>query len=141
MTSNYITILLGGLVASIVWFVIGGVLYQNPYVAKLYKEEENSQGLRKWTNIPKYLFLQYLGILIQCVLWAFIYAFIKPILSEELLRGVIILGILLMMIKVIPRFIDMWIQSTYPIILLFVEFINGTIGCFIIGLVFFLIIK
>lgn len=46
------------------------------------------------------------------------------------------LGFILVFIKIFPRFNDMWIQSTYPNKLLAIEFINGTIGSFIIAFVF-----
>lgn len=129
-------IILGGFVASIVWFIVGGILYQNPFVAKIYKSTESSPGLKKWSNIPKYLGLQYVGILTQCMLWAFVFAMIKPVLSDVVLIKGLVFGLILVAIKIIPRFFDMWIQSTYPNKLLVVEFINGTIGSFIIGIVF-----
>jgi len=125
--------LFGGFSASVVWFIVGGALYQNPFVAKIYKDAEGSPGLKKWTNIPKYLALQYFGILVQCILWAFVFAFIKPVLFEGILLNTLFFGLILIAIKIIPRAIDMWIQSTYPNKLLAVEFINGAIGSFVIA--------
>ncbi len=128
--------LLGGFWASIVWFIVGGALYMNPFVARMYKNAENCPGLKKWRNLFHYIVLQYVGILAQCVLWSFIFALIKPVLPVmPLLKG-IVFGFILIAVKIFPRFFDMWIQSTYPNRLLAVEFINGTIGSFIIGLVF-----
>ena len=48
----------------------------------------------------------------------------------------IVFAFILIALKIFPRFFDMWIQSTYPNKLLAVEFVNGTIGSFVIGLVF-----
>jgi len=78
----------GGGIASVVWFIVGSILYTNPFVAKIYKSAEGSPGLKKWQSIPKYIGL----------------------------------------------------QSTYPNKLLAVEFVNGTIGSFVIGMVFALVI-
>jgi len=136
MAVDILQTILGGFVASIVWFIVGGALYMNPFVAKIYKDAENSPALKKWPSIPKYLGLQYAGVLSQCFLWAFVFAFIKPVLPEGLLEKGIVFAFILIALKIFPRFFDMWIQSTYPNKLLAVEFVNGTIGSFIIGVVF-----
>lgn len=74
--------------------------------------------------------------MVQCLLWAFIFALVKPVLPEVLLIKGLVFGLILVAVKIFPRFFDMWIQSTYPNKLLIVEFVNGTIGSFIIGVVF-----
>ncbi len=140
MTIDIFQAILGGIVASIAWFIIGSVLYMNPFVAKIYKNAEDSPGLKKWTNIPKYICLQYVGILAQCLLWAFVFTLVKSALSEEVLIKGLVFGLILVAVKIFPRFFDMWIQSTYPNKLLAVEFINGTIGSFVIGMVFVYVI-
>lgn len=127
---------LGGLVASVVWFVIGGALYMNPGVAKIYRNAEDSAALKKWASVPKYVGLQYIGILAQCLLWAFVYAMVAPALPEMLLTKGLVFGLILVALKIFPRLFDMWIQSTYPNKLLGVEFINGTIGSLVVGVVF-----
>jgi len=133
----YITqIILGGFLASVVWFIVGSVLYMNPFVANIYKGAENSPALKKWASVPKYICLQYVGILAQCLLWAFVFALAKPVLPDGVLMKSLIFGLLLIAVKIFPRFFDMWIQSTYPNKLLAVEFLNGTIGSFVIGVVF-----
>ncbi|MFC1938330.1 hypothetical protein ACFLWH_01570 [Chloroflexota bacterium] len=128
--------ILGGFVASLVWFVAGGALYMNPLVAKSYKGAESSAALRKWPSVPRYIGLQYVGILAQCLLWAFVFVLVRPVLPEALLVKGLVFGLILVAVKIFPRFFDMWIQSTYPNKLLTMEFVNGTIGSFIIGVVF-----
>ncbi len=125
--------LTAGFIASLIWFFIGGILYTNPIVARIYKAAEVSPGLKKWASIPKYLFLQYVGILIQCLLWAVVFAFIRPVLLTDALSAGLTFGLILVALKMIPRLYDMWIQSTYPNNLLIIEFINGTIGGVVIG--------
>lgn len=135
MAFDLLEIILGGFAASIAWFFVGGILYMNPFVSKMYRNAEDSPALKKWQNIPQYLGLQYLGILIQCILWAFVYAVVQPVLPGGFLMKGIVFGLILVAIKIFPRFFDMWIQSTYPKTLLAVEFVNGTIGSFVIGLI------
>ncbi len=136
MTTNILQLILSGFIASLIWFIIGGVLYINPLVARIYKKTQTSPALKKWSSTPKYIALQYLGILIQCLLWAFVYALIKPVLSEGILIKGLIFGLILVTVKIIPRFYDMWIQTTYPNKLLAIEFVNGVIGSFVIGFTF-----
>jgi len=140
MTIDILQTILGGFVASISWFIVGGALYMNPFVAKIYKGAENSPALKKWPSIPKYLGLTYVGVFAQCLLWAFVFALIKPVLPDGVLMKSLIFGFILIAVKIFPRFFDMWIQSTYPNKLLAVEFVNGTIGSFVIGMVFALVI-
>ncbi|MFH8110168.1 MAG: hypothetical protein QXE42_01880 [Candidatus Aenigmatarchaeota archaeon] len=63
------------------------------------------------------------------------YSFIKPILPGSLLLSTIFFGLILVAVKIFPRLLDMWMQSTYPNKLLTVEFINGTIGSFVIAFI------
>ncbi|MFQ6083449.1 MAG: hypothetical protein ACE5WD_08830 [Candidatus Aminicenantia bacterium] len=136
MVIDVLQTILGGFVASVVWFIVGGALYMNPLVARIYKNAENSPGLKKWQSVPRYIGLQYVGILAQCLLWAFVFVLVEPVLPGGLLIKGVVFGLILVAVKIFPRFFDMWIQSTYPNKLLAVEFVNGTIGSFIIGVVF-----
>ncbi|MBU1118813.1 hypothetical protein KKH43_02955 [Patescibacteria group bacterium] len=135
MEATIFQIILGGFLASVVWFIVGGALYLNPLVAKMYKNAEGSPGLKKWSSNPKYLTFQYLGALVQCLLWAVVFAFIQPIFPESIMLTGLYFGLVLVAIKIIPRGYDMWIQTTYPNKLLVVEFVNGTIGSFVIAFV------
>ena len=136
MTIDILQTIIGAIVASGLWFIIGGALYMNPAVAKMYKDAEDSPALKKWPNASKYIGLQYVGILIQCLLWAFVFAVIKSALPGNAWAKGLSFGLILVVMKIFPRFFDMWIQTAYPNKLLAVEFINGTIGSFIIALIF-----
>ena len=141
MVINIIQTLLAGFLASVVWFFAGFVLYMNPVVAKSYKKFENAHGLKKWTNVTKYLVNMYvLGILIPSLLFAFVYALVKPALPGGILPKALLFGLILVAVKIFPRFADMYMQTAYPNKLLAVEFINGTICSFVIALIFALTI-
>ncbi|MFH8110167.1 MAG: hypothetical protein QXE42_01875 [Candidatus Aenigmatarchaeota archaeon] len=47
MAINLLQTILGGFLASVVWFIVGGILYMNPFVAKIYKNFKNSPGCKK----------------------------------------------------------------------------------------------
>lgn len=135
MAINIVQAVLGGTAASLAWFIVGGALYMNPVVAKIYKDAEKSPALKKWPSVTRYIGLQYAGILAQCLLWALVFALVEPVLPDAVLMKGLVFGLILIAVKIFPRFYDMWIQSTYPNELLAIEFVNGTVGSFVIGTV------
>lgn len=136
MELDILKTLLGGFLASVASFFVLGALYGNPPVKKIYEDAEDSPALKTWESKPKYIFMQYVGMLIQCLLWAFVFAFIKPVLPAAPLCAGLVFGLIIMVMKIFPRLFDMWIQTYYPGKLLATEFINGSIGGFLVGIVF-----
>jgi len=132
--TTLLSALFGGLISSVVWFVLGGALYMNPFIAKIYHSTEYSPALKKWPNVPQYLGMMFLFTFVQGFLFALVYLFMKSVLPVETISRGLVFGLVLIAIKIIPRFLDMWIQTTYPNRLLTVELINGSIGSFIMGL-------
>ena len=125
--------LLWGSVIGVIHFIIVGALYGNPLVDRIYKEEqERSPGVRKWDNPKEYLIKMFLGTQIEVFILTGSYLFLRGYLQFESLITAVILGSIFAGIRVYSRFWNMWIQSTYPIRMLGIEFINGTISTFII---------
>jgi hypothetical protein len=138
--NHLFTILLGGGTAALIWFAIGGALYMNPISAAAYKAGASSPAVKVWKNLPLYLGLQFAGILLQTLLWAFVFAQFRPALPPGLVGG-LAFGLVLVAVKIIPRLIDMWMQTTYPGRLLKVELVIGVIGSLVVGLVLAWIIR
>ena len=129
-------IIWSGFVVSVVWFVVGGLLYMNPMTAKVYKSFENHPGLKKWASQKKYMIKMYLGgALMPGIIMAAVYSFISPVLGFSLGLNLLFFGLILVFVRIVPRWFDMWIQSSYPGKLLGIEIINGTILSFISALV------
>ncbi|MBN1573032.1 MAG: hypothetical protein JW984_07550 [Deltaproteobacteria bacterium] len=135
MELDILRTLLGGFLASVASFFVLGFLYGNPAVAKIYKNAEGSPALKKWESNPKYIFMQYVGMLIQCLLWALVFAFVRSALPAATICAGLVFGLIIMVMKIFPRLFDMWIQTYYPGKLLATEFINGSIGGFLVGIV------
>jgi hypothetical protein len=133
--------LIGGIIATVVWFFIGAVVYMNPFVAKIYKKYEDDPSVKNRKDVKTFIINTFVfSILIQCFLFAFVYIFIQSILPGDLLTNTLYFGIILIAVKIVPRFFDMWVQSKYPTTLLSIELINGAIGSFVIAFVFALIL-
>lgn len=135
MTINLLQTIWAGFLASVVWFIIGGIFYMNPFVSKLYKKFEESPGVKRWGNTKAFMIYMYLLILLECLLFAFVYSFLKPVFSGSAITNGLVFGLILVMINLIPGISGRWILSTYPNKLLLVDFINGIFGSLVIGLV------
>jgi hypothetical protein len=129
-------ILMAAFIASIAWFFAGSILYMNPYVAQTYRLAMKEPGVRKWMNSKQFVGFQYLGILAQSILAAIVFSIIKPVMPEQYWHQVLFFGLILIAIKIFPRWFDMWIQSTYPKRLLYVEFVNGSLLSMVASIVF-----
>jgi len=133
--------IIGAGAATIVWFIIGAIVYMNPVVDKIYKKYEDHPSVKNRKDVKTFIINTFVfSILIQCVLFAFVYLYIEPLLPGTLLLNTLYFGGILTLVKIIPRFFDMWVQSQYPIPLLGIELINGSIGSFVIAFVFALVI-
>ena len=127
--------LLWGLVIGIVHFIVVGGLYTNPLVARQYQKAKNSAGVRIWGNQKEYLIKMFLGTQIEVYILTAAYLYLRQMFSSPTSFSVsVTLAVILTAVRVYPRFWNMWIQSTYPNNLLAIEFLNGTIGTFVIVL-------
>ncbi len=126
-------ILLWGLVVGVIHFVVLGAAYQNPFVARMYKDAEGEPGLRLWASQKKYIVSMFLGTQIEVFILTGAYLYLRQFMEEAAGLGTaLLLAAIMAAVRVYPRFWNMWIQSTYPGRLLAVEFVNGTVSTFVI---------
>ncbi len=130
-----VDILLWGLVIGVIHFAIVGALYQNPWVARLYRDAEGDPGVRKWESKKAYIAWMFAGTQVEVFILAGAYLYLRQLFAAaEGLDTALILAGILAGVRVYPRFWNMWIQSSYPNRLLAVEAVNGTVGTFVIVL-------
>jgi hypothetical protein len=126
-------VLVWGSLAGLVHFVVIGLLYGNPVVDRLYREEtERSSAVKRWASKPRYLLTQFLGTQVEVYLLAVAFVWFRPMVTAGGFGGALLLGLMLAALRVYPRFWNMWIQSTYPVRLLATEAVNGTIGTLVV---------
>jgi cytochrome c oxidase assembly factor CtaG len=141
MTLNIWQVLLATGIAAVVWFILGGALYMNPVIRRIYSQFETSPVMKQWPSVPQYLGVMFLGACLgQSFLAALAFALVRPALPDSILGAVAVFGFILIGIKIFTRFFDMWIQTNYPNKLLVIEFVNGSIGSLAIATVFALTI-
>jgi len=128
-------ILLWGFVIGLIHFVAVGILYMNPFTAKLYKQESEHPALRKWPKQSEYIVKMALGTQVEVYILTAGYIYLRSLFAEPAgWTTALILAAAFSAIRVYPRFWNMLIQSAYPRKLLAVEFVNGVVGTFVIVL-------
>jgi len=133
--------IIAALAATIVWFIVGAIVYMNPFVAKIYKKYEDDPSVKNRKDVKTFILNTLVfSILIQCFIFSFVYLYLQQILPGTLLYNTIYFGVILVAVKIIPRLFDMYVQSQYPKTLLIIEVINGSIGSFVIAFVFAIIL-
>ena len=124
------------IVATIVWFVAAAILFFNPFVDKIYRSEEGHAAVRALPQSAKTIRMILLAVVVQSVLWAYVYTLISSALGGgKLCRG-LTFGLILALTKIIPRDIDRILLTTYPRKRMTIEFIVGIICSLVVGLVF-----
>lgn len=97
----------------------------NPLVAKIYKKYDRHPSMKSWQSQQKYLSVVFLlGILVPSFAITFFFYYLAPI-------SFLAFALLLTLIRMVPRFCDMYIQTSYPNVLLAIELVNGTILSFV----------
>jgi len=124
---NIIHTLYTSLATTIVWFLAGAVLYMNPVVANVYKRYKDHPSMKKWPTQAKYLAGTFLVAgFIPILLINIMFVYIAPI-------SFFAFGLILFGVRIIPRFCDAWMQTSYPNTILLIELINGFILSFVIA--------
>lgn len=110
---------------TVVWFVVGGFLYMNPFTAKIYKKFQRHRSMKRWKTQPRYL----IGVFLVAgfmpnLLITITHSFIPGL-------GVLGFGLLLVGVRIVPRLCDMWMQTSYPDKILAIELMNGIVLSFV----------
>jgi hypothetical protein len=124
------------LISTIAWFVLALVLFFNPAVGKIYSSQENHPAVRSLPKSGVTMLKIMLAVLAQCILWSFVYKWVKQSLPESILSKTILFGSIICFIKMIPRDIDRFLLTTYPEKRMLIEFIIGCICAYTVAFVF-----
>jgi len=128
--------ILAVLVATILWFLVAAVLFFNPFVDKIYRSEESHAAVRALPQSGKTIGMILLAVVVQSLLWAYVYTLIGSALGGGKLGRGLTFGLILALTKIIPRDIDRILLTTYPRKRMTIEFIIGIICSLIVGVVF-----
>ena len=131
-----VEVVLGIAAASVAWFVAAGALFFNPVVDKIYRTEEEHPAVRALPTGPKTIGLILGAVLVQCVIWAFVFLLVEPALGDSLISRGLWFGAIIIAVKVVPRDIDRWLLTTYPKKRMIIELVNGALLAFSVSFSF-----
>lgn len=134
---NYIFV---ALLATIIWMIIGLLIYIYPPFKRISHQAEKSASVKKWINPTHYLAAEFIYIFIQCLLFELVFSVIKVSLPAEIFMQAMSFALIIIAVKVIPRTLKMLIHTTYPKGLLFIEFIYSSLASFGVSILFVLLI-
>jgi hypothetical protein len=125
---DIVHILVVAFATTVAWFAVGGVVYMNPFVARIYRKYHTHPSMKHFATQSQYLS----GVF---VIAGFVPILLTTVAYEMLLAPMywVSLGILLAAVRIVPRLCDMWMQTSYPNVLLLIELINGMILSFVIA--------
>jgi len=124
------------LISTTAWFVAAAILFFNPIVDKIYRSQETDPAVKTLPKVPATMAKILFAVLVQCVLWALVYGWVKDSLPETIRGKTLVFGTIIFFMKMIPRDIDRLLLTTYPIKRMTIEFIIGTICSYIVALTY-----
>jgi hypothetical protein len=123
-------------IASLIWFILAGILFFNPIIDKIYNKQATHPSVKQLPKSPKTIGKILLAVTIQTALWAYIYTIISPSLPGDKLEKGLFFGLIIALIKIIPRDTDRILLTTYPNIRMTIEFVIGIICGIATGITF-----
>lgn len=136
-------IVVSGLVAGLISFIVGSILYMNPFIMGFYdaygdwpgaKTPETFGGMGSW------LLLMGVGMMVLTVFVALLYSYTeKAIKIKPTWKKGAFFGVLLWLAFTLASAYYTWLMSAYPDILLGIELVLGLIGNIVTGIVLALV--
>jgi hypothetical protein len=128
------------LLATLIWFITGIIIYAYPPFKRASRQAEKSPSVKKWGDSAHYLIAEFVYIFIQCFLFAWVFSVIKVSLPADLFMQIISFTLVIIAIKLIPEIFKMLIHTTYPPGLVFIDFIYNVFASFEISIIYVLLI-
>lgn len=123
-----------GLVATIVGFLVGGILYGS--MNGVYESFGDLPYAKPVESVPAYLLQMLAGGAVLNVLIALVYAIIQEGLpgQKQWQKG-LVFGAILLVVYMLPIAFNTWMQIAQPVTLILIEAMNRTVGLLIQALV------
>lgn len=134
---NLKKIILSGLIAGLLSFIAGSILYMNPLVSDIYATNTftGSKSMGVFGGTLNWLVLMLLGGLVSTVFLALLYTYTeKGIKIKQTWKKGAFYGFLLWLVTTLPMSYNAWLMYTIPEILIIIETFNGLIGGLVAGI-------
>ena len=115
------------LIVTVLAYIVATILYVNPLAAGLYKKSAKTGILKTWKKQKHVMGLHFLFMLIQVLFYSWIFSLITIHTATTWVCAGLYFGIFIFLIRILPRFMDMFVMVNYPVKLLVLELFNGLI--------------
>jgi len=136
---NFKQVILSGLIAGFIGFIVGSALYLNPLISGVYAEYGSWPGAKPMEDvggIVNWMILMLFGGLFSTVFLAMLYDYAeKGIFASRPWKKGIFFGFLVWLVYKIPMSYYIWLMYKVPDILNIIETFNGLIGSLVVGYV------
>ena len=124
------------MVAGLVSFIVGNILYLNPWVSAIYAANPwvGASDMMQFGSLMNWLLVMGLGGIVATIFLAALYAYTeKGLPVKSVWQKGLCFGLLLWLVSTLPLAFNTWLLMTYPVILITIEVINGLIGGLVAG--------
>ncbi len=135
---NLKNIIISGLFAGLAAFLVGSILYMNPFVSDIYSNSNYpcSKSMELFGELGNWLLLMLFGVLFSTIFLAFLYSYTENGLGiKSIWKKGLVFGVLLWLVSNVPTSYYTWLMYTYPDILNLIEMFNGLIERIVAGIV------
>ncbi len=115
------------LIVTILTYIVATILYINPLATQLYKKSAKTGILKTWKNQSHVMGLHFLFILIQVSFYSWIFSLITIHTATTWISAGLYFGVIIFLIRILPKFMDMFAMVNYPVKLLILELFDGLI--------------
>lgn len=119
---------------SVTTFLFTAIYFGNPWVNRIYQKSTKTGMLKTWKNQGGFYISHYLIILLQVLLFAWIFSAVTIHMATEWLNAGLYFGLFLFLIRTLPKSFDIFMTVNYPVKLLAIELVNGIVVSLIMGL-------
>jgi len=135
---NWKKIIVSGLVAGLVAFIVGSLLYMNPLVADIYAQEGTWAGAKpmdEFGGLGNWMLLMFAGGIVAAVFIALLYSYTeKGIDIKSTWKKGALYGFLFWLATAPQAHFNVWLMYNVPDILNQIELVNSLIGSLALGI-------
>lgn len=134
-----------GLIVGIIAFLVGSVLYMNPWVAEIYAQHADwpgNQSMDAFGGVINWLFLMMAGGMVSTVFLAFLYHYTeKGIKLSPVWKKGLFFGFLYWLVSTLPQIYNTWLLYSRAVFILQLELVFGLIGSLVAGVLLAILYK
>lgn len=135
---NFKKIIIAGLIAGIVSFIVGSILYMNPWVSDIYAQYGTWPGTKsmdEFGGLGNWMLLMFAGGLVAAVFIAVLYSYTeKGIKIKAAWKKGALYGFIFWLATAPQYHFNIWLMYQIPDIINYIELFNGLIGSLALGI-------